>query len=200
LISLGFGLSVLSCKNPVGIPEGIPDAEIPPILGIDSVVVGQPVFFCSRWVEGFDPPSGRMIVDLYFGRAGPEVPPDRPLHEQITAVEHHGGRILHRFQFPAVRADIPASRIPELYQSGSLNLARAVPYSDRFDWPVMVGYIDPPGDAELARFADLGGRLTHVFETFPAIAGDLPDAAFPALRADGGVGYVEADGSLCPTS
>ena len=193
LLILAF-LLVSACHNPVAVPE----AEIPPVLGIDSAVVGPLLYACGRWREDYDPPKGRMIVDLFFGRSGPEAPPDCPLADQVEMVERHGGEILHVFNFPAVRVDIRSSRIPDLYSSGLINLVgRGVPYRDRYDWPVLVWYEEYPTAYEYQRFEDLGGRITKVLPHFPSLAGDLPDASFPLLRADSGVESVEASGIYC---
>lgn len=191
-----WGFLVACSQDPAAVTEPeFTEAEVPRELGVDSVVVGKVLYSCSSW-KGLEPPAGRIIIDLIFGRAGPKAPPDRPLEEQLNAVKEFGGRILHVFNFPAVRADIQSSAIPVLYRTTSLNHARSVPYSDRFDWPVMVGYREPPTQEDLGRFTELGGRLTHVF-SFPMIAGDLPDSSFPELRADPTVVFVEAESLAC---
>jgi len=182
-----------SCSTPLGPTEAIP----PPVLGLDSVVVGAVLFGCSEWQQDKPPASQRLIVDVFFGRAGPNSPPDRPLNDDLAEVESLGGEILHVFHFPAARVNISSRSIPDLETRVGMNHARTVPYSDRFDWKVMVGYSSEPSEEDLARFRDLGGELIYVFTFTPMISGILPDQSFPVLRADPRVSFVEAGGIYC---
>jgi len=193
-----LGGSVSACANMTEPPgTGLGEAEIPPPLGKDSVVVGDVLHACSNWKGGGPPEVKRIVVDLFFGRAGPWVPGDRPLEEHVSAVESVGGVVLHRFNFPAVRADFPTAEIPSLADALILNHARAVPYSDRFDWQVAVGYLSGPAEEDFHRFEELGGVVSHTFERIHGLGGEISDHSIPTLRKDPNVVWVEASGIGC---
>ncbi|MDT8368144.1 MAG: hypothetical protein RQ745_02980 [Longimicrobiales bacterium] len=166
---------------------------LPPVLGKDSVVVGDIIFGCNNWSAGVAPLQDQLVVDVFFGRSGPSEPDDRPLPDQLAQIPSLGGRVLHQFNFPAARAVLPTRSIPEL----DANHVREVPFGDRFDWSVGVGLRRAlePGDTIL--FRSLGGEPGDVLLEGTMFFGRLPDDGIAELRTHPQIAWVDANGIFC---
>jgi hypothetical protein len=169
-----------------------PDSSLDP----GSLVIGEVIAACSGNPE-HRASSERVLVDIFFGRRSESDPADRPLPEHIRAVTSRGGKVLHHFNVPAVRARIDLNQIPDLVEREFFAHVRAVPDPRRFDLPVFVGYAHGVQSSDLATITQLGGRVTREFRSFDAIAAELPDRSLPVLRAVAGVRYVEYSGVGC---
>jgi hypothetical protein len=133
------------------------------------------------------------LVDIFFGsgtRAGPS-------EAEVEEVRRRGGRVLHRFNVPAVRARILLSSIPDLVREGHWITVREVPDPSRYDLELSVGYRRPTKDLDLAIIAAYGGRVTARYVSIPWLSVILPDRAVPVLRDRYEVQYVESAGVAC---
>jgi hypothetical protein len=138
------------------------------------------------------------LVDIYFGRESPETSPTGPTEQDVALVTSHGGRVLYRFNVPAVRARIVLSRIPGLVEEGFWVTVREVPDATRYDVPSLsVGFARPIDDSDVALYEELGGRVEYRWESIDALSGVLPDRSIPALRDRSDVEYVEAGSVGC---
>lgn len=143
-----------SPEEACGLPP--PDTTLDP----GALRVGAVVFACGRWIKkpwerwSIKPWEPQAIVDIFFGRRGPEDPPDRPLAEHLLSITNGGGTVCHQFNFPAVRARINVDRVRKLRVSS----VHEVPDLRRYDWNVIVGYRRPLQDADSVQFVDLWGR------------------------------------------
>lgn len=193
---LAFSLCLaffLGCDSDFPSAPDLQDPILPPVLGKDSVVIGDILFACNRWSAGTSPTQDQLIVDVFFGRLGPSDPDDRPLEGQLDQIHSLGGQVLHQFNFPAVRAILPTQNIPDL----PANHVREVPFGDRFDWSVTVGlrrFLEPE---DTLLFRSLGGEPGHVFSWKTMFLGRLPDSGISALRTYPQVAWVEASGIGC---
>jgi hypothetical protein len=149
------------------------------------------LFACGQW-SGALPAAARPLVDLLFSGDG-----ITPNAAHLAIAETLGAEVLAQFHFPGARVRIDALRIPELHATGVLNHVRSVPDPTRSDWTVLVRYQAPPDAAELAAFRAAGGRVTNVYTILPLIAGDLPNAAIPGIRARPQVERVSVSGVGC---
>lgn len=185
------------CRNSSGPEDGCelppPDASLDPA----ALRIGAAIFACGRWGEGGKPSEAEVTVDIFFGRRGPEAPPDRPVAEHLSSITDRGGTVCHEFNFPAARARMDKDRIPELDADWPDASVHEVPDLRRYDWIVIVGYRRPLEEADSVRFVALGGRVEYRLEFIDAIAGPLPDRSIPELRSLEDVEYVEAAGLLC---
>lgn len=137
------------------------------------------------------------LVDIYFGRGSAEGAWGAPAPADRALVTAHGGRVLHEFNVPAVRARIVLSRIPDLVQAGFWILVREVPDATRYDVPLTMGFVRPLVDADIELFASLGGQVTYRFDFIDALAGVLPDRSIPTLRQRPDVEYVQPETVFC---
>jgi hypothetical protein len=133
------------------------------------------------------------LVDIFFGSGVVT----GPTESDVDLVRSHGGRVLHRFNVPAVRARILLSRIPDLVRDGHWITVREVPDATRFDLVLSVGYRRPTQDLDLAIIAAYGGRVTHRYISIPWLGVILPDRTVPVLRDRYEVEHVESSGVAC---
>jgi hypothetical protein len=135
-----------------------------------------------------------VLVDVFFGHS----PDGRATAADIRLVTSQGGRVLHEFNVPAVRARILLSRVPDLVQRGRWIMVRTVPDPTRYDVPRLIaGFNRPLDDTDVELFASLGGRVEYRWDFINALAGIVPDRSIPALRDRADVEYVEADSVVC---
>lgn len=134
------------------------------------------------------------LVDIFFYKSSPT---RGPREDELQLVRDHGGRVLHAFQVPAVRARMILSRIPHLVAAGSV-VVRDVPDATRYDVPrLSVGFYRLT-DEHVDVVASLGGRVTHRHDFMDAVAVDLPDVSIRALveRSDVRWAHMEVVGCL----
>lgn len=188
---------IVACREAVAPGAGAPDdyqlPEADRTLDPSAVRVGSIVFACQKWSVPPPPANTRMLVDIHFGPSSGESPET----DQIEAVERHGGRVLYQFRFQAVRARIDAARIPALASEFHFLSVRDVPDPRRFDWPVIASFVRPVTDADVERFAELGGQVRYRFTIINALAGPLPDRSIDVLRGEPEVSTVNGEGVGC---
>lgn len=156
-------------------------AFLPPVLGIDSIVVGVSRFACAQWIGDVPDENQRLILDLVFPKSPTDPEGNQALSHHVTAVEEAGGQIVHHLRFKAVRADLAASAVADLYGMRMLDYALNVPYSDRFDFPVAAPFAGTSSSAESA-FLEAGGQVDSVLEHVKTIIGAIPNDSVDLLR------------------
>lgn len=200
-------VSVAACSDPAAV-ETIPvdDFELPepdPSLDPGRLSVGEYIATpCAFGMYGdrLEHLRGRhewALVDVYFGRASPESPWDRPLEQDVELVGSHGGRVLHQFNVPAVRARVLLSNIPDIVAEGRWVTVRDVPNPARYDVPSLTAGFHRLRDEHVDLYESLGGRVDHRWDFISALSGVLPDRSIPALAEHPDAQYVEALGVGC---
>ena len=209
ILAIGTGVTfAAACSNPTQPGTGpVDDFELPePDLSLDPgrLSVGEYIAtHCAFAIRGnrLDHLRGRnewALVDVYFGRGSPEGPWDGPTETDIKLVTAHGGRVLYRFNVPAVRARMILSKIPDLVEEGFSITVRDVPDVTRYDVPSLsVAFTRPLRDSDVDLYVSLGGRVDYRWDFINALSGVLPDRSIPVLRSRPDVTYVQAGGVAC---
>jgi len=169
----------------------LPDRD----LSLDPAALAEPrlIYECNKWI-GEKPTDEKIFVDVAFDRRTEAEPYDHPTSRHIAAVQKHGGKIVYKFHFPAVRAWIASSEIPALYDEEPIKAVIRVTNLRRYDWSAFVGYVRPYSYQEGARrFPGYGGRVDIVLDQINAIVGLIPDESVAALRNDPNIDYVETN-------
>jgi hypothetical protein len=202
LLAVAFGgpLGGAACR---GVTESAPPYELPapdPSLDPAALREGRVLYRCGGWLRNAQPAAERVLVDVFFGRRGPEDPPDRPLPAHLARVRAAGGQVLHEFHFPAVRAYVPVAGVPRLTGGSFDPSVHEVPDPRRYDWRATAVYRARLAAADQERVRALGGRVDSVLATLNFLVVTLPDRSYPVLRADANVELVEAASPLCPVA
>jgi len=204
ILGVGVGLALAPACGDLAGPAD--DYELPPpdaSLDPDRLTVGDYIATpCAFGIRGDGLAHLReqdewALVDVFFGRDSPDGPQGRPSQREIDLVRSHGGRVLYRFNIPAVRARMILSRIPDLVEEGLWITVSDVPDATRYDVPLFAGFTRALRDSDLDLFASLGGRVTYRYESIHALAGILPDRSIPSLRGRSDVRYVETSSVGC---
>jgi hypothetical protein len=197
-VVLAVSLGGAACR---GVTESAPPYELPtPDASLDPAALreGRVLYRCGGWLRNAQPAAERVLVDVLFGRRGPEDPPDRPLPAHLARVRAAGGRVLHEFQFPAVRAYLPTRNVRALTGGGFDPSVHEVADPRRYDWRATAGYRARLAAADEDRVRVLGGRVERALGNLNMLVVTLPDRSYPALRAGANVEFVEASGQTCP--
>lgn len=176
-----------------------PDSSLDPARLSVGDFIATPCMFGLHG-SGTDHLDGRdewATVDVFFGRESEAGPWDGPTAADVGLVEAHGGRVLHAFNVPGVRARMVLSRIPALVEEGFWVTVRDVPDATRYDVPVSVGFDRPLSDADVELFGALGGAVEYRWESIRALAGPLPDRSIDDLQARSDVVWVEHSSVAC---
>jgi hypothetical protein len=209
LLALGAGLTLASaCGEPAG--PSTDDYELPTpdtSLDPDRLTVGDYIATPCDLNPGAGMPPNDFadlrerhewaLVDVFFGRESAEGPWDAPTSGDIELVQSHGGRVLHSFHVPGVRARMILSRIPDLVADGYWITVRDVPDATRYDVPLSVGFTGSLGDDDVDLFRSLGGRVDYIWHFIDAIAGVLPNRSIATLRRRRDVRYIEVQSVAC---
>ena len=178
-------------------PTSLSEPEIPPLLGKDSIVLGDVWYACGHWQGPGEPTEDQIIADLFFGMRDPSDDDDRPSAQALASVESLGGRVLHQFHFPAVRAVVPSHQAERLFAESGVSHVRTVPYSDRFDWKVAIVLNRDPTNEDQDLIAALGGEVLHTLSNPPVLLSAVPNRIIPDLRLLPQVKLVSALGVFC---
>lgn len=189
-------LLLMSCGPAT--PTSLSEPDIPPLLGKDSVVLGEVWYACGSWKGPGKPVVDQIIADLFFGMRGPLDDDDRPSAEALASVESLGGRVLHQFHFPAVRAVVPSHQAERLFAESGVSHVRTVPYSDRFDWKVAIALNREATGEDVDLITAMGGEVLHSLSNPPILLSAVPDQIIPDLRSLPQVSLVSALGVFCP--
>ena len=187
-------LASIGCNSSM---EPIPTVQEPPELGRDSLVVGAIAFSCGRWTTEVEWVDDWSFLDLYFRRS-PGEPDDGPTAEQRAAVDRTRAVVRDVFNFPAMRALVSRNDVEHLYTQQVLLYARTVPYSDRADVRVLVGFVSGDSLSWSEAIEGRGGETERFFRDLQIVSGAIPNDSAPILRTWSGVGYVEVNSPVCP--
>lgn len=148
----------------------------------------------NGWI-GTEPVESDVLADVSFVRPGRESPGNQPTGENIQTLLRAGGRVIHRFHLPVVRARLPKASVPALSRDPRVALLYRVLDPARYDWRVAVGIRNgTPLEFAVQQFVTSGGRVISVFENVSSIYGLLPDRSIPTLMRMSNVEYVEMAG------
>jgi hypothetical protein len=137
---------------------------------------------------------GPLLVDIHFGRTNAG---GGPSSEDIRSVQRQGGRVLFLFGVPAVRARIDTDGLRQLVKSVSGITVYDVPDPTRYDLSVIVVYGRPIEDLDLARIAELGGRIFSHLNSNIMLGIELPQRSIRPLRISSGVRHAGLNQILC---
>ncbi len=134
------------------------------------------VYACERWT----PAQPVAAVDLFdvFG----------PSNVLRQAVLQAGGRIVHEFNVPTVRARLRVSEIPGLPLGF---YAISVEQPNRYPVDAIIGFRAAVTDTDRAFLASVGATILKEYRFIHAVHAIVPDEAIPAVRANPSVRYVE---------
>ena len=194
LLSLAALASFAACSDSTGPGYRLPEPD--PSRDPANLRMGQVLYRCEQWILP-QPDEERVVVDVFFGRRGPEDPGDRPLGEHLETIRDAGGEPLASFNFPAVRAWLPPEAIPAIHAAWPVSSVHTVPDERRYDWRATVVYDAEISDADVALITTLGGRVIDELENLNMLRVELPNASFPVLRDSPNVLIVEASGQVC---
>lgn len=186
-----------------GCGDETPDVTAPfgPELAVEvgPFTIGKVVYACGEWYAA--PPGDRVLIDLFFPRSAEEGAMVRPTEAETQEVEKRGGKIVKRFNVPAVRVDIPTGAVPYLigtHSAAVANHARAVPDRTQFDLKVSVVDTTAGGKARaLEAFRDAGGYTTTVFEHVPSFAGAISDDSVDTFRGSAPTAELHPERIIC---
>lgn len=141
-------------------------------------------FACGGWSPS-SPLATRTLIDLRFWKDGIAT---EPATEDVAAVEAAGGRIVHRFHGPMVRAELDVGAVPGLaWPGGPLSSAATVPDPGAFEITLIVMLDHNLTAEDLQAVEALGGRVTHEYHTLEGYAVVIDDARVPEVRGLPGV-------------
>ena len=192
-------LILLGCVGPTAPATLDPDrllGELPDMDPADLRIGSVLMTHCSyEWRE---PPDGHVIiVDLYLTGSTSEY--SGP--EAAARVERFGGEILHRFNAPILRVQVPTDRVVDLMRdnglAGPIGHVRSVPDLERRDVHLGMLLDRPVTDEDLDGVARLGGQVRSVGTTTPFIYMYIPDGSVPQLEASEGFATLVAAQQYC---
>lgn len=149
----------------------------------------------ARWSPNV-PPVRRTVVDVYFFGNGDTPPTDA----QMELVVRAGGRNVHRFNLPVVRADLDIGAVQRLvgpWPRGPASHALTVVDTTRRDVSLIVRLTGAVTDADVAAVEALGGRVRHRLEIINGYSVDIDDRTVPEVRALARVQTVHNNGIGC---
>jgi hypothetical protein len=159
---------------------------------------GQTDYFyrCGGW-EPEEPRAAVGLFDIFYGRRTAEDPDDGPYDWHREDVRSVGGRIVHEFNLPVLRARLRVSEIPKLRAGFLISVDR--PRDHTIDG--LIGIPLPLSESHQSALDELGVTILGEITTINVLHAFFPDESIPAIRALDGVRYVEYNGyDICPPS
>lgn len=192
-----LAVSVLvGCSGEEPEPTAPIGAETSFVVG--ELRIGDVVYGCGGW--SVEPPSGRVVVDLFFARGPDEQDVTRPTAAEVEAVEERGGRVLRRFHVPAVRAELSPGAVADLVGRtiGSIaNHARAVPDTDEYNVVGSVGHFRGERSVTLDAFRRSGGYVKSIQRNLDSFTGAIPDDSINGFRERSDLRYFAPSMVMC---
>jgi hypothetical protein len=168
-----LALILLACES-----QGPADQDVAGLLFTDEFY-----FHCGVWYPRA-PVADSALFDVEFPALGPVV---RPTPQQRTAVLNAGGRIVHEFQLPTIRAVLAPDAVPSLraYFVRGVRDTTALTVSTRVIWA------NADTSAHDTLIHQLGGRIEQRswigmasngnLDSLPVTLVHVPDAKIPVL-------------------
>ena len=160
----------------------------------DTVQLGAVVDACEWPVPKEVDEHGAVVLDIVFLESD-TLPHRAPSDADLAVIAAVEGEVLYRYHLRAVRARMPAQRVPELNRK--VNAAYYVPTPGRHDLRVLINYTRPPTEDDKARLAQLGGRVLTSMLLGNGVVAVLPDDAMRQLWARPEVWSISPDGLEC---
>lgn len=168
-----------------------PDMRLDPA----AISLTYSIYYCGDWRPGLSPLDEWILVDIFFHRV---------TGKEKAIVKLHGGRILHVFNAPVLRAWMPTASIPAVAAAtdGAFMFFSQVQNPRRYDVPVVLGYprTGPECYEHMEQmFAAHGGRITahHEYDQVSDLLGWLPDHMITSLKRQADVSYVDYESIHC---
>lgn len=160
----------------------------------EAIHSGEILFnWCSGWTQ--TAPGDPVLVDVYFPGYGPAS------NEQQELVREASGQIVHLFNLPVVRAEVPVSGIPQIVVQGQpgegANHVRTVPEPHFRVLDALVLFDREVTDADVAFIEGQGGVVKRRYSTMPMVATYVPDEVIPPLSERKGVRLISLNTLAC---
>jgi hypothetical protein len=157
---------------------GVTEPQPAPVELLDRVYGFGP---CSREWSPSVPPAERTVVDLVFGNDDAS-----PTAEQIRKVARAGGRNLHAFNIPIVRAELDVEKVQGLvgnWREGYAAYATTVVDPTNRTVELIVLLSRDLTDADIAAVEALGALVRSRWDFIDAYFIEIDDGAIPHVRA-----------------
>lgn len=161
------------------------DAVAPVVILPDETYL----FACNAWTPA-TPPTTRTLLDIRSMQNSSDAGPSDNL---IRAIQRAGGRVVHRYNGPMVRAELNVAAVARL----GVNFAQTVADTDAHDVHLIVQLTRPVTAADVQAVEALGGRVLSQWTIIDGYAAVIDDSKVPALRALPGVASASFDGMFC---
>src|SRR5262249_53825246 len=147
---------------------------------------GTALFACGRWMSGV-PSTEIASFDLEVTDL-----------DARAAIERAGGKILHEYYVPMIRARLPVSAVPGLWSSRAIGAAFEVPAGKPPEFNGCIITTMAASDADLSFFQSVGVRLWPGANAggHTTIA-TIPDGVVPAILSHPGVQAVYRTSTVC---
>ncbi len=188
LTALLCSLALVGCGSPTAVvnPDPVPEDLDPAALTLPDSII----YACGDW----SPAAPRGEFGLFDVIWSPMTPERRvaegPTVEQVRAVEDVGGRVVHEFHIPMVRAILRPETAPVL----GANMVRGVPDAGAHPVRVFIHYGGWVTDADEQMIENLGGTVTAHLTHIHSLGAIVPDSAISVLRTQGSVLHVSGVG------
>jgi hypothetical protein len=146
-------------------------------------------YACGQWIPE-EPKPAQALFDVLFPREG--AADDPASQAQLDAITGLGGKIVHAYRVPMVRARLRVGAVG-LLEANSVTLVRK---SHEHPVDALIG-MDTPLSDEDREFLESAGAVV-VAEFDDVINAIVPDEAIPAIRARPGVEYLDVNRIRCP--
>jgi hypothetical protein len=157
------------------------DAVAPVVILRDETYL----FACDAWTPA-TPPTTRTLLDIRSMQNSDAGPPE----DLVRTIERAGGRDVHRYNGPMVRAELNVAAVARL----GVNFAQTVADTDAHDVHLIVRLTRPVTAADILALEALGGRVLSQWTIIDGYVAVIDDSKVPALRALPGVGSASFDG------
>ena len=152
-------------------------------------------YACGQWSPE-EPKPAQGLVDVLFSKGGGT--DDPPTQAQLDAITAAGGKIVHAYHVPMVRARLRIESVGLLAANTAalVNSVTLVKKNKEHPVDAQVRMDGPLSDADRDFLEDVGAVVVAEFGTgFNAI---VPDEAIPAIRSHAGVELLEVSRIFCP--
>ena len=147
-------------------------------------------YACGQWIPE-EPKPAQALFDVLFFRSGSDAD-DGPSQAQLDAITNLGGKIVHEYNVQMVRARLRIDTVGSL-QASFVRSAKK-PHEHTVD--ALIGMNVPLSDEDRDFLQDVGAIV--LAEDGSVVNALVPDEAIPAIRARGGVRFLEANRLRCP--
>lgn len=144
---------------------------------------------CGSWSPEI-PDTARVTADLFYSGS---------VDSTVAAISVAGGRVMHIWNIPAVRAEIDPLKIAELARAPHYHISSAnvVTPDSPLDASLLVLVSDSLEKFDFAALARLKVRVTARFYHVRGFAASAPDSVIPVLRRMNGVATLGHSDFVC---